>query len=53
MPMSERVGDDAVRLDRVTDLLTPEEQAELTADLAEMARLRRRAEQEAAWLPMA
>lgn len=45
-------GGDEVRLERITDLLTPEEQAELTADLAEMARLRRRAEQEASWIPM-
>lgn len=34
-------------------LLTDDEWDELHADLAEMARLRRKAETEAAWLPMA
>lgn len=34
-------------------ILTDDQWDELHADLAEMARLRRRAEMEAAWLPMA
>lgn len=41
------------KLARIEDLLTPEDRAKLHADLVEMARLRRRAEAEAAWLPMA
>jgi len=40
-------------LARVEDLLTKEQREELHRDLAEMARRRRRAEAEAAWLPMA
>jgi hypothetical protein len=37
----------------IDDLLTTEEREHLHADLAEMAQERRRAEAEAAWLPMA
>lgn len=48
-------GDDIgpPKLSRIEDLLTPEEQAKLHADLAEMARKRRRAEAESAgiWMP--
>ena len=43
----------APRITRVSDLLTPEEHASLNADLAEMARIRRRAMNAAADLPMA
>lgn len=34
------------------DLLTPEDRERLQRDLSEMARKRRRAEAEAAWIPM-
>ncbi len=49
------VADAAVRPTRKDPLgiLTDDEWDVLHADLAEMARQRRRAEQEAAWLPMA
>ncbi|MFN2591502.1 MAG: hypothetical protein ABR532_01540 [Candidatus Dormibacteria bacterium] len=57
-PESARPADDVLpplpeiegleRLRRVEDLLTDEQKAKLRADLAEMARLRRRAEAEAA-----
>jgi hypothetical protein len=40
------------KLERIDDLLSPEEQQQLYADLAEMARRRRRAEDAAANIPM-